>query len=135
MCECVRLQARVCVRAYECVCACACTCTCAFVCARAHVCVGGPGALNNLGCLYEHGSELTARDLATAVQYYTAGAQLGCAAAQARESTLEYPGVPYGLGHAAAQDCWQPYSGTAQHSCGTCALCIALWVCTLVPCG
>jgi TPR repeat protein len=58
------------------------------------MCVCVAGALNNLGCLYEHGSELTARDLAAAVQYYTAGAQLGCAAAQARESTLEYPRVP-----------------------------------------
>ena len=44
------------------------------------------GALNNLACLYEHGSELTARDLSVAIDYYRAAAQLGCAAAQAGSS-------------------------------------------------
>ena len=44
------------------------------------------GALNNLACLYEHGSELTARDISVAIEYYRAAAQLGCAAAQAGSS-------------------------------------------------
>jgi hypothetical protein len=44
------------------------------------------GALNNLACLYEHGSELTARDISVAIDYYRAAAQLGCAAAQAGSS-------------------------------------------------
>jgi TPR repeat protein len=53
------------------------------------------GALNNLACLYEHGSELTARDLSVAIDYYRAAAQLGCAAAQAGSSRGRGRGVAW----------------------------------------
>ena len=53
------------------------------------------GALNNLACLYEHGSELTARDISVAIDYYRAAAQLGCAAAQAGSSRGRGRGVAW----------------------------------------